>query len=74
LLDDIAPVVPFEVNGVIFEKGYYLANRIYPRWATFVKLFTVARDEKMPCLNGDKEVLEKTLNKLLVSYKDVGIL
>ncbi|GJS15222.1 ALP1-like protein isoform X1 [Tanacetum coccineum] len=28
LLDDIAPVVPYEVNGVTFEKGYYLADGI----------------------------------------------
>ncbi|GKB75028.1 ALP1-like protein isoform X1 [Tanacetum coccineum] len=29
LLEDIALVVPFAVNGVGFEKGYYLADRIY---------------------------------------------
>ncbi|GJW19886.1 ALP1-like protein isoform X1 [Tanacetum coccineum] len=46
LLNDIAPVAPFVVNGVGFEKGYYLADEIYSQWAVFVKSFTVANDEK----------------------------
>ncbi|GJZ24143.1 ALP1-like protein [Tanacetum coccineum] len=29
LLDDKAPVASFVVNGVGFEKGYYLADGIY---------------------------------------------
>nr|GEW89809.1 hypothetical protein [Tanacetum cinerariifolium]GFA88135.1 hypothetical protein [Tanacetum cinerariifolium] len=46
LLDDKAPLAPYVVNGVGFEKGYYLADGIYPQWATFVKSFTVANDAK----------------------------
>ncbi|GJZ80197.1 reverse transcriptase domain-containing protein [Tanacetum coccineum] len=46
ILNDIAPVAPFVVNDVGFEKGYYLADGIYPQWAVFVKSFTVANDEK----------------------------
>ncbi|GJU77387.1 FAR1-related sequence 10 [Tanacetum coccineum] len=46
LLDDIALVTPFMVSGVGFENAYYLAGEIYPHWASFVKSFTVANDEK----------------------------
>nr|GEW40204.1 hypothetical protein [Tanacetum cinerariifolium] len=44
--DDNAPVASYVLNGVGFEKGYYLADGIYPQRATFVKSFTVANDAK----------------------------
>nr|GEU38464.1 transposase (putative), gypsy type [Tanacetum cinerariifolium] len=46
LLDGIAIVALFVVNGVGFEKGYYQADGIYPQWETFVKSFLVANGEK----------------------------
>nr|GEY83761.1 protein ALP1-like [Tanacetum cinerariifolium] len=46
LLDDKASVAPYVVNGGGIEKGYYLADGIYPQWATFMKSFTVANDAK----------------------------
>ena len=51
LFDDelagLAPECPFEVNGHTYNKGYYLADGIYPTWSVFVKTFSVARSEKV---------------------------
>ncbi|GJS74267.1 putative nuclease HARBI1 [Tanacetum coccineum] len=63
ILDDIAPVVPFEVNEVTFEKGYYLADGIYPHWAAFVKSFTVARDERNAVFKRRQESARKDVER-----------
>ncbi|GKB32952.1 ALP1-like protein [Tanacetum coccineum] len=41
LLDDLAPVVPYVVNGVQYRNGYHLADGIYPEWASFVSFNTI---------------------------------
>nr|GEU33830.1 ribosomal protein [Tanacetum cinerariifolium] len=62
-LDDIAPVAPFEVKRVTFQNGYYLADGIYPRWASFVKSFTIARDEKCAVFKRRQEGARKDVER-----------
>ncbi|GJZ80880.1 ALP1-like protein isoform X1 [Tanacetum coccineum] len=63
LLDDIAPMAPFECNGVTFEKGYYLADDIYPQWSSFVKSFTVANSEKNALFKWKQESARKDVER-----------
>ncbi|GKB33837.1 F-box protein-like protein isoform X1 [Tanacetum coccineum] len=63
LLDDIFLVASFKVNGVTFPSGYYLAEGIYPRWASFVKLFTIARDEKTTVFKRRQEGARKDVER-----------
>ncbi|XP_071735772.1 uncharacterized protein [Rutidosis leptorrhynchoides] len=45
LKDGTFSSAPFEVNGHEYSKGYYLADGIYPDWATLVKGYTCPTEE-----------------------------
>ncbi|GKB39260.1 ALP1-like protein isoform X1 [Tanacetum coccineum] len=68
-LADTAPECPFVVNGHTYRKGYYLANGIYLARSTFIKSFSVARDEK--CLQF-KEVQEAARKDIERAFGDEG--
>nr|GEX47833.1 protein ALP1-like isoform X1 [Tanacetum cinerariifolium] len=67
LLDDLAPVVPYVVNGVDYRNGYYLADGIYPEWA-IVKSLTVATDPEHTYFKQRQESARKDVER------DFGVL
>ncbi|GJV84613.1 RNA-directed DNA polymerase, eukaryota [Tanacetum coccineum] len=62
-LADTASECPFVVNGHTYRKGYYLADDIYPAWSTFVKSFSVARDEKSLKFKRVQEAARKDIER-----------
>ena len=59
-----APPSPFEVNGHHYERGYYLADGIYPPWATLVKAPRAPTDAKRQKFKKYQESAERMLNVL----------
>ncbi|CAL9017333.1 unnamed protein product [Prunus brigantina] len=40
------PNITYQVNNIVYQTGYYLADGIYPRWTTFVKSIPNPRSQK----------------------------
>ncbi|GJU28037.1 putative heat shock protein 70 family protein, partial [Tanacetum coccineum] len=74
LLTDKAPEAPFVVNGKTYEKGYYLADEIYPQWSTFVKAFTIARDQKIMKFKRVQESARKDIERAFGVLQEVNSL
>nr|XP_043630136.1 uncharacterized protein LOC122601443 [Erigeron canadensis] len=60
---DRAPKVEFSVNGEQFQKGYYLADGIYPEWATLVKSFKCPLDPKTTKFKRYQEAARKDVER-----------
>ena len=46
ILNGRAPQVQFNVNRFTYNKGYYLTDGIYPKWATFIDGITAPQTHK----------------------------
>ena len=63
LLKDESPRAPYIVNGRRYEQGYYLADGIYPQWASFVKSFSAMTDEKHSYFKRKQESARKDIER-----------
>ncbi|GJS10662.1 ALP1-like protein isoform X1 [Tanacetum coccineum] len=70
LLADKAPEAPFQVNEKTYEKGYYLADGIYPQWVMFVKAFTISRDLKTQKFKRVQESARKDIERAFGVLQD----
>ncbi|GJU96590.1 ALP1-like protein isoform X1 [Tanacetum coccineum] len=58
-----SPKVRFTVNGTEYTKGYYLADGIYPEWATIVKSFPCPQDPKRKKFKEMQEAARKDVER-----------
>jgi hypothetical protein len=66
-----APPVDNVINGWHYNKGYYLADGIYPKWATFVKAISSPILPRRWSLSRHKKVAERISSVHLVSSSRV---
>jgi hypothetical protein len=67
VFDDLAnerePPVEFHVNGNIYSLGYYLADGIYPEWATLVKTISGPVSNKQKVFTAQQESCRKDVER-----------
>ncbi|XP_038688859.1 putative nuclease HARBI1 [Tripterygium wilfordii] len=63
-----APIVNYSINGHNYTMGYYLADGIYPSWATFLKSIPLPQTMKTKhfarCQEGVRKDVERTFGVL----------
>jgi hypothetical protein len=57
--------VNFILNGNEYNKGYYLANDIYPGWATLIKSISRPLGNKRKWFLKDRSLVERMLSEHL---------
>jgi len=63
LAEGRAPEVNYSVNGHDYNMGYYLADGIYPSWATLVKSITLPMGNKRQYFAKAQEAARKMVER-----------
>ncbi|KAL6658500.1 hypothetical protein ACP70R_004086 [Stipagrostis hirtigluma subsp. patula] len=63
LTSGTSPPVEYTVNGNKYNMGYYLADGIYPTWATFVKAFSNPQGNKKCHFTAKQEEARKDVER-----------
>jgi len=63
LTSGTAPQLEYTVNGNKYTMGYYLADGIYPTWATFVKAFRNPQGNKKVHFTAAQEAARKDVER-----------
>nr|XP_023920673.1 uncharacterized protein LOC112032148 [Quercus suber] len=63
LAEGRAPAVHYSINGHDYTMGYYLADGIYPKWATFVKTIPAPQGHKYKLFAAAQEACRKDVER-----------
>lgn len=63
ILEGQAPTMQYTVNRTPYHMGYYLADGIYPGWATFVKIIPMLQGEKRKLFAQHQESTRKDVER-----------
>ena len=63
ILEGRAASVQYTINGTPYNMGYYLADGIYPEWATFVKNISMPQGEKRKLFAQHQESARKDVEQ-----------
>ena len=63
LIQGRTPLVHYTLNGHVYTIGYYLADKIYPKWSTFVRTTSKPREIKDKFFAAAQESAKKDIER-----------